>query len=195
MPAAAPRSTVPQSARTLVVALSATLFFLCLFLPALEFHGLNGAYVNGHPELQNTPGFDQTLDLWSGTHALFNGFFGILTGDFAGYANPCLWIAWAMLLADRIRSAAWWALAAALLSLLTFRLFQSPIPEDEGVVKQALLTHMHAGIWLWFASILLTLLACLLWWRQALPAPTFPNPYLPTKLPPPPPKPPSRQSL
>ena len=187
MPSASARSSVPQSARAAVVGLSVALFVIALFLPALEFHGVNGSYVNSSANPGNAPGFDPTLDLWKGSTALISGMFGILDMDLAGYANPLLWAAWVLLLLNRLRAAAWCALIAGALSLLTFRLFSSPIPEDEGGVKHAILTHLHAGAWLWFASIFVALLAGIIWWSRQLPTQRTPVAYpSPLAYPPPP---------
>jgi hypothetical protein len=124
------------------VILGASLLFytIACALPALEFR------------------MGDRHDTWRGVGVLLLGWGGILTGQFAWFANPFLWLSWLLILLRFFRASALTALVALLLTLNTFELYSHPLPADEGGTAQSYLDRPRVGFFFWIAGICVPLL-------------------------------------
>ena len=183
IPTPRPASGIALSLRSVVFALSILLFTVALFLPALHFHTVNGATLNKTPG----PGVDLYQEDWPGYEALLMSALAPLLGEFAGIANLFLIVAWFFLLRDQMQRVAIFAGLAAGSAMLTLQLFSTDAPLDEGGGRNERMTHLGLGFYVWVASIVVPLLAGVLWFNRRASAlvPAVP-------VPPPPPPPPPR---
>jgi hypothetical protein len=95
-----------------------------------------------------------------GLEVLLIGHTGIPHGLWAWLANPCLWISWALLLREEAKwSSRMGSLSALLASTTWLMVLVVYYPERTPVAGLRLVSFMP-GLWVWIASIALTLLAC-----------------------------------
>ena len=103
--------------------------------------------------------------LVKGWEAALLGWQGIFLGNLGWIANPILLIGLVFALRGSWRPAAVCAGLALLLALDTLRLVGKRVIADEGGVTHMVLSQLHAGFYLWIASIALVLVGSL-WARK-----------------------------
>ena len=90
---------------------------------------------------------------WPGWGLLVFGWLGVVTGhpsDLTWLANPLLFAAWPLILAQRRRAAISCAVPALTVSV-SFFMFGDVVSNEAGIVMPV--TGLRAGYWLWIASI------------------------------------------
>ena len=141
--------------RWLVIGASIVLFLASLGEPAILFQQMISTSVAHHTVTGR-------LVAKSGLYMLFAGFFGPFSLNFAGIANPLLWVGWLLLGLGKRKPALITLGIAAALTLQTFQLLRGTLPFDEADVNKGLMVRPLLGFFLWIGSILLPLLAAAL---------------------------------
>jgi hypothetical protein len=138
----APASTDPL--KRLVVSASVVLFALSLVLPALG---------EGELGVRVEPGY----------MILGTGYFGVLFGQLAWFANP-LWVAGLVyLIRRRWKAAAICASLAVVLAAESFLLYSTGFPSDSGATIPV---RLLAGFWVWWSSLWVLAAGALVLWRR-----------------------------
>lgn len=123
--------------RKWVLGCSLLLFIIACNLPALEFR-------------RNENG----QEIWNGGATLVMGWLGLFVGQLAWLANGPLFLAMVCLLLRQRRACLVFGGLALLLSCTTWTLFGSTLDGDEGGVNKLILLRLHAGVYVWQASML-----------------------------------------
>lgn len=126
-------------------------FFLSLALPALEFH----------PSRRDDADY-----VWSGGQALILGWQAVFVRNFAWFANPAYFVSVLLLFRRRWRAAAAVGSLALLLALHALALVGRQLPADEGGVNVTALIRLHAGFYVWLASMLAVIVGALVAFRR-----------------------------
>jgi hypothetical protein len=142
------KTTLSTYQRSAIGGVIVLVYLIACFCPALTFDN----YYSGNSAPQST-------DTWFGWTALLLGWLGIFVGSVAWLANFMLGLTliflliglrWATLISSAI---------SVLLSLDFFPVFSANIPADEGGVGRAVLRSPEIGVWFWFASMAVALIA------------------------------------
>ena len=112
-------------------------YSLALALPALEFK-------SSRP--------DEPSGVMIGLVAAFGGWQAVVVLNFAWFANPLYLYSLRMVLGRHWRTAAALGSLALLVALHTFSLMGRPMPDG------AVLVRLHAGFYLWLASMIVVIL-------------------------------------
>ena len=159
--------------RAVVLPVSVALYFAACTLPAVLLHTGSNTYSPGLPQEWHWTGYESL----KGIELLFAGLFGLLMGNFAGFANPLLWLSWLFLGFRRYRAAAIASGLALVFAMQTFQMMVQPYLFDEAGVRQGYLQAPQVGFFAWTASMVLVLAAG---WRARsigvtrVPAPSTP---------------------
>jgi hypothetical protein len=144
------RSLMPGTGGRLpILCISFMLYVLACATPALVLHTGSRALQPSGERVWTSQGYETI----TGLELLFAGVFGLLRMNFAGLANPLLWLSWLLLGRKKYDAAVAVSIVALLLSMQTFQLIVDPFLFDEGGVKLGYLSSVRLGFLSWIASM------------------------------------------
>lgn len=99
----------------------------------------------------------------SGAQVLASGWLGLFLGNIAWFANPLWLLGGILLLSGRRTPARVLFVLAVLLSLHTFAMVGTVVPQDEGGVNKQVVVRLLPGAYVWLAALAVSLVASLRW--------------------------------